>query len=143
MVKLFNLSYYLVDGVARLILIGHGWYFVITFRVFFGGYWTKRDIPEYYLVCSSEARAKSLMTLDFQISLVFEELLYESLPVWFEQSQRPFRQGILKEPHKDTLFMDIDIRLQFLHHRAELTSIQGIEQTFIHFFFNVHKNGFV
>ena len=37
MVKLFNLSYYLVDGVARLILIGHGWYFVITFRVFFGG----------------------------------------------------------------------------------------------------------
>ena len=64
------------------------------------------------------------------------ELLYESLPFLFGQ-------GILKEPHKYTLFMDINIRLQFLHHRAELTSNQGIEQTFIHFFFNVHKNGFV
>ena len=169
--------------------------FCHNFWSIFWGYWTKRDIPEYYLVCSSEARAKSLMTLvyfkqslnnipkilftirnlaigimtimqakqshywqgirlilpfiflnrviDFQISLVFEELLYESLPVWFGQSQRPFRQGILKEPHKYTLFMDINIRLQFLHHRAELTSNQGIEQTFIHFFFNVHKNGFV
>ena len=74
--------------------------------------------------------------IDFQISLVFEELLYESLPFWFGQ-------GILKEPHKYTLFMDINIRLQFLHYRAELTSNQGIEQTFIHFFFNVHKNGFV
>ena len=54
-----------------------------------------------------------------------------------------FGKEFFKEPHKYTLFMDINIRLQFLHHRAELTSNQGIEQTFIHFFFNVHKNGFV